>query len=168
MTDSFSYSTTFKLDKSHFSECYQESVVPDYSLRAYSKAILLVLMGLGLSLFTEIDQYAAWFLIGLGVVEALSVKYQKPWWLARQMLSRSANSQVTLTIGGQGIRSKSVYVDALISWGDINQVTPTEQGLLVVHKGGRSYISSRCLSEEASSFIHSQLDAIGQNDDTDQ
>ncbi|WDD98468.1 YcxB family protein [Thalassomonas actiniarum] len=168
MTDSFAYSTTFKLDKSHFSECYQESVVPDYSLRAYSKAIFLALMGLGLSLFTEIDQYAAWFLIGLGVVEALSVKYQKPWWLARQMLSRSANSQVTLTIDGQGIRSKSVYVDALISWGDINQVSPTGQGLLVIHKGGRSYISSRCLSEEATGFIHRQLDGAGQNDDTDQ
>lgn len=160
MTEPFSYSTTFKLDKSHFSECYQESVVPDYSLRAYSKAILLVLMGLGLSMFTEIDQYAAWFLIGLGVVEALSVKFQKPWWLTRQMLSRGANSEVTLTIDEQGIRSKSVYVDALIAWGDIQEVTATEQGILIMHKGGRSYVSGRCLSEEATSFIHNHFSGL--------
>ncbi|WDE06010.1 YcxB family protein [Thalassomonas viridans] len=158
MTEPFSYSTTFKLDKSHFNECYQESVVPDYSLRAYSKAILLVLMGLGLSMFTEIDQYAAWFLIGLGLVEALSVKYQRPWWLARQMLSRGANSQVTLTIDEQGIKSKSAYVDALINWQDISAVQDTEQGLLVIHKGDRNYISNRCLSDEAAAYIHSRGD----------
>ena len=157
MNKSFSFSTAFTLDKKHFSECYQESVVPDFSVRAYSKAILLSVMGLGLSMFTEINQYAAWFLIGLGAVEALSVYYQKPWWLARQMLSRASNSEVTLTVDESGIKTKSFYVEAEIKWPDIKEIKRTQSGLLVIHQGGKNYISNSCLSDQAIEFIFSEV-----------
>ena len=160
MNSPFSYSTTFVLDKAHFNECFTGSVTVKHSLAAYSKAIVFLLFGMLLSLFTDINQYAAWFLVGLGFVEALAVYYQQPWWVARQMLSRAAHSEVTLTLDEVGIHSHSFYINSTILWPDVSVLTVTEKGLLLKHGKGKSYISGACLSEQARVFLLAKLDAV--------
>jgi hypothetical protein len=156
MTNPFSYSTTFVLDKAHFNECFSNSVVIDHSWLAFRKAIIFSLIGIVLVLFTNLNAYVGYFLLGLGCVEALSHKYQQPWWVTRQMLSRAAGSEVTLTLDETGIHTHSFYLDTHILWQDIKEVNQTKDGFLVAHIKGKSYISNTCLSENARAFLSSK------------
>ena len=78
MTSPFCYTTTFTLDKAHFNECFSESVNTDFSFRAYIKAIILTAVGVLSFYIPEVSTYFSWFMIGLGVLDALAVYYQKP------------------------------------------------------------------------------------------
>ena len=156
MASTFSYSTTYILDKSQFSETFDESVIVDNSKTVYFKSIILALFGLTILLFTEVNPYAAWFIVALGAIEALSIRFRKSWWLARQMLSKAANAEVTLTIDEQGVCSKSFYVESQILWSSVNEIEQTAQGWLLYHSKGKNYISGSCLSEQASNFIGKQ------------
>ncbi|AVV83449.1 YcxB family protein [Shewanella putrefaciens] len=152
MPTPYSYSTTYILDKAHFDECYTQSVTPAPTLKPYYKGIGLVLIGIAL-IFTDISLYLAYFFVGLGVIEALNVKYHKAWWLMRQMMSKAASNDVTLTIDEQGIRTQSQYVNSQILWTDIYRINETEKGFLITHKAGTSYISSSCLDDSAIAYI---------------
>lgn len=155
MPTPYSYSTTYILDKAHFDECYTQSVVPDPTLKPYYKGIGLALIGIAL-IFTNISLYLAYFFVGLGVIEALNVKYHKAWWLMRQMMSKAASNEVTLTINEQGIRTQSEYVNSQILWTDMYRIKETESGFLLTHKAGVSYISSSCLDAAALAYIRSK------------
>ncbi|ABV86209.1 YcxB family protein [Shewanella pealeana] len=156
MNQQYSYTTQYTLDKSHFSECYDESVVVDKTIRAYRKAIIFSIVGIAL-LLTNINGYASWFIIALGALEALSVYFRKPWWLMRQMMSKAANNEVTLTIDESGITNDSFYVQGTILWQDINSITSTEQGFLIKHAKGTSYLSKRSLDKQATEFVSSKM-----------
>ena len=156
MTSPFSYSTTYILDKSHYSETFDESVTLNNSRNVYFKSIALGLLGLAILLFTEVSPYGAWFVVALGVLEALSIRFRKSWWLARQMMSKAANTELTLTIDENGVSSKSFHVESRISWAEVKKVEQTDQGWLLFHAGGKNYLSGRCLSEEAKNFISAQ------------
>ncbi len=152
MKESFSYSTTYILDKTHFNECFDESVKIDNSLKPYTKAIGFFFIGVAL-LLTNTNAYASWFLVGLGVVEALNVKFNKTWWLWRQMMSKAAGNEVSLTVNEQGVITHSLYVNSKISWDDTSEIEATKQGFLIKHSGGTSYLSRSTLSSEAIAFI---------------
>ncbi|WP_445946707.1 YcxB family protein [Shewanella sp.] len=152
MDTSFHYSTEFTLDKSHYDECYCESMPAKTSPKAYIKAAVFLLFGIAL-IFTDINRYLVYFFIGLGIIEALQVKYHKAWYLMRQMMSKAAGNQVTLIINDKGIHTRSDYVNHSIEWSNINNISDTEHGFLIAVKNGKSYISKRCLDQEAIAFI---------------
>lgn len=156
MQQTYAYSTTYLLDKAHFAECYEQSKIPDASLKPYYKAIGLGLIGIAL-IFTDISLYLAYFFVGLGVIEALNVRFHKAWWLMRQMMSKAASNQVTLTLNEQGIHSHSQYVNSEILWTDTYRVKETEKGFLITHKTGTNYVSASILDEAALTFIRSKL-----------
>lgn len=147
------YSKTYILDKAHFEECFSESVTTPLTFNNFIKAIVLALAGLGFLLFSEQDAYVAWFLIGLGVVDAVSLYYRKPWWVLRQLMSRAANNELTVTVDEQGIKNKSHYVNQGMNWQDIEHVILTDKGLLIVHQQVKHYLSRGVLSEEAYNYI---------------
>ncbi len=154
----FSYKTTYTLDKSHFSETFDESVVPDNSMKAYAKSAGFVLLGLILVVFfTEVSPYIAWFVVALGALEACSVRFRKPWWLARQMISRAANTELTLTIDEVGVQTKSLHVESELSWDNVTEIEQTQRGWLLHHARGKNYLSGRCLTEEAQGFIRQKV-----------
>lgn len=153
MPITFSFTSTYLLDKSHFSECYDASVTVDRSLRRYVKALVLSAGGLLLLNFTELEPYAASFILVIGIVEALSVYYRKPWWVARQMLGKTAGIEVTLILNEQSIHSKSSYLESSILWTEVSVLEKTSQGWLVQHNAGKNYIASSCLSEQAEDFL---------------
>ena len=161
MPTPFSYSFSYILDKSHFSETFDESVIIDNSKTVYFKSMVLALFGLAVLLFTPVNAYAAWFIVALGALEALSIRFKKSWWLARQLISKAANAEITLTIDDKEVCSKSFYVESKISWTEINKIEQTKQGWLLYHSGGKNYISGRCLSEQANEFINGQAQLKG-------
>jgi hypothetical protein len=153
MQQPFSYSTTYQLDKAHFQECFSESVVIVSSINAYKKSIVLAVAGMLLVLFTQMNPYIAWFVFAMGILEAVSTYYQKPWWVMRQMLSKAAKGNVDLTIDENGIESKSFYASLTLLWSEVLLIETTELGWLIKHAKGRSYISNKNLSEEAVLFL---------------
>lgn len=143
------YKTQFVLDKAYYQECFEQSVVPISFYQAYLKAGILILLGGCFVLFSEINQYAAWFVFSLGILEAVAQYYRKPWWVMRQMLSRAAKGEVDLTIDEVSITTKSFYHEQVILWGDIEALNETDSGWVIIHKQGRSYLSKQHLNAQA-------------------
>lgn len=157
MSQPFNYQSTFILDKSHFNECYQESV-PDKSFKAlYAKGGVLLLIGAVLVMFTELNPYAAWFIFSLGLLEIVSSYYHKPWWVARQMLSKVAKAEIKLNINQESIHITSFYNDTDMKFSDIDSLTATDNGWLISYKSNRHYISNRCLDEQTMQFLQSKV-----------
>ncbi|BAJ00787.1 hypothetical protein [Shewanella violacea] len=156
MNSAFSYTTQYSLDKAHFSECFDESVTIDSSWRAYTKAIGFFFVGIAL-LITVMNTYASFFVIGLGVLEWANVKFKKTWWLWRQMMSKAAGNEVTLTLDELGVSSQSFYVKSQILWSDVSEIVNTDRGFLIKHPGGTSYVSKQVLNETALTFINSKV-----------
>lgn len=157
MSQPFSYTTTYQLDKAHFQECYSESAVIATGIDAYKKAIALTIAGMLLVMFTAMNPYAAWFVFSLGILEAVSTYYQKPWWVMRQMLSKAAKGNVELTLDEQGVQSKSFYASLTLLWSEVLLIEKTKLGWLIKHNNGRSYISDKNLSEPAVQFLTEKL-----------
>ncbi|EDQ01121.1 hypothetical protein [Shewanella benthica] len=156
MTSPFSYTTKYSLDKAHFSECFDESVTIDTTWRAYTKALGFFFVGVAL-LLTGMNAYASWFVIGLGTLEWGNVKFKKTWWLWRQMMSKAAENEVTLTLDEQGIGSHSFYVNSQILWGDVSEIIVTARGFLIKHPAGTNYVSKQVLNETALAFINNKV-----------
>ncbi len=155
-TQALNYKSTFILDKSHFTECYEESVPQQSFSQLYFKAAVMLLIGAGLVLFTDFNPYAAWFIFSLGILEVVSMHYRKPWWVMRQMFSKVAKAEVTLEITEDYIRTFSFYNDNKMFYQDIKNITPTDKGWLINHKTGRHYISNRCLNEQVKQFLQAK------------
>ena len=157
MPEPFSYTTTYQLNKAHFQECYSESVIVDTSFHAYKKSVALIVAGMLLVLFTQMNPYLAWFIFSLGILEAVSTYYQKPWWVMRQMLSKAAKGNVDLTIDEESIVSKSFYANLTLLWSEVLLIEKTNLGWLIKHEKGRSYISNKNLSDSAITFLTEKL-----------
>lgn len=157
MTQPFSYQTSFILDKSHFSECFDESVIVQTPFTLYRKGLALMLVGMLLVMFSELNPYAAWFIFSLGILELVSSYYRKPWWVARQMLSKVAKAEVKLAINQDSIHISSFYNDNNMQFSDIELITPTKHGWLISHNSNRHYISNRCLDKSAEDFLQSKI-----------
>jgi hypothetical protein len=153
MTKPFCYSTNYILDKSHYIETYEASAPTEKVKKLYLIAIIFALLGLTILLFSDINPYAAWFLIALGALEVFSIRFRQSWWLARQLTSKAANSELTLKIDDFGVSTKSIHVESIITWQDVYKVEQTKQGWLLYHAGGKNYISARSLSVAANEFI---------------
>jgi len=163
MTTPFTYTGKFTLDKVHFNECYLESSTLTRDFRSYFKSSVLMFFGLILLLFTEVNAYAAWFIVALGVLEALSVYYHKAWWVMRQMMSRASNSEVTITIDDKGVLNESFYHKGMILWSNVTEIKETKQGFVLLFENGKSYLSKRVLSVDAQAFINDKILSIGNN-----
>ncbi|WP_144213332.1 YcxB family protein [Shewanella donghaensis] len=151
-TTPYSYSIEYILDRSHFEETFDESVEINTSPKRYLKALAFVVAGFMLTA-TDVNPYIAYFAIGLGIVEGLQVRFNRAWWLMRQLMSKSASNPVNLTIDEQGIHTKSAYIDHQLLWNEVYRVSETEQGFLIATKTAKHYISKRCLDTASIDFI---------------
>jgi len=155
MNTTFNQSVTFVLNKAHFQECFDQSASPVQN-KDYFKAALIGGIG-GALLFVEAEHYyIPFFLITLGILEVFSVIYRKTWWVWRQLMGKSGNSQVTLTVNDEGIRTKSQIIDAQILWSDVTEIEQTDKGFLIKHKSGVNYLSKSSLNERIIEFVLSK------------
>jgi len=154
-THAQSYLSEYRLDRDYFSECFDESKRRENGLSAYRKAGLLFSVAAGLSL-TDINPYAPWFFLAMATVEFLSVRYQRSWWIARQMFTRAAGSQIKLTLSDTGISTENPLYQQHIDWSEISSIQETQRGFIIVHPRGRSYLSKQALSTEARDYMLQQ------------
>lgn len=154
------HSSHYILNRAYFTECFDESANSPTGLKIYSKAILLIL-GSCIFFVIDIEVYVAWFLLALGGVELLSIRFRRSWWIARQMLSRASGSKVSIRIDDQGIFTDNTYHQKSILWKDIAAIKSTEKGFIVTHNQGTSYLSKSgldkdfldCLAEKSKTMI---------------
>ncbi|BDM63408.1 hypothetical protein NFHSH190041_08600 [Shewanella sp. NFH-SH190041] len=152
MSDVFQFQTTFVLDRSHYEECFDQSVTPNQGWKPYLKAIGFVVIGFALQALPT-DALIGYLFLGLGIIEGLSVKFRRPWWLWRQMMSKAANHEVNFDMDNDGVRIHSAFVNQTIPWQQVDHISRTDQGYLLHIGKGRSYISRRILSPAADEFI---------------
>lgn len=158
MTQLFNYSTHYKLDKAYLNECFEQTIVEKTFFQAYQKSFLFVAFGMFLLMATALNKYLSSFMVALGIVEALSVRFQQPWWVARQLLGRSGNSQVELSVDDNGIAINSAYLKLQYQWSEIEHLERTEKGFVLTIAGARQYISASTLSEDAIAFMLARIE----------
>ncbi|WP_404340850.1 YcxB family protein [Pseudoalteromonas mariniglutinosa] len=149
-----SLSTSYTLDKAYFYECFDESL--PYSKQVNPKyGLLALLICLGLVAFYILQRhYLGTFMFMLALVECIAFYYKRPWWVTRQMLSRAAGSEVTITFDESGIHAQNPYKSYQLTWQDINQVINTPRGFLLSSKKGMQYVSKHVLDDEIITFLN--------------
>ncbi|MCW3173236.1 YcxB family protein [Shewanella subflava] len=166
MTKPFSFNHEFTLDKSYFAETYDASIDPQIKGKDFIKTAIFAVIGFGILLSTNLGNhelahkntyYLGYFFIGLSVVEALSIKFKRTWWLWRQMMSKAANNNASLTLNEQGILIESVYVNQTTLWTDVYRISEMDTGFMITLANSKSYLSKRGLSEEAIAFIRTKI-----------
>ena len=153
MTQTYAYCTSITLSKEHLKECYEQSVAVDITIMHYKRAIISLLFGLCLLMFNLVSEYLAFFVITLGVLEVFGTRYQKIWWLWRQMMAKSYKSKVTILVNEVGINNRSKHVDQTIQWVSMTAIEKTELGLIIRHPKGVSYLCNSCLDYTAIGYI---------------
>ena len=159
----FHYQTSFTLDKAHYIECFQASAKPLRGIQPYYKALALFIAGLIVSSISQGNEqgHLAIFIIMLGVVEALSVRFRQTWWLWRQLISKAANSEVELTITEQNLEINGRYQKLTLAWQTLSEMVETEQGFVLTfninQQLGKHYLTKSCLSEQAIAFVAARL-----------
>lgn len=153
---SFSFETTFHLNKAFYHECFEQSANKTTGLKAYYKAIALMVLGFAASALGQLG-HISMFIIVLSIVEALSVYWQQTWWVWRQLLSKESNSKVTLIINENGLSTQTPHHQLSIDWSIIDRISLTEKGCIFHYPEGRYYLSFSHLSEPAIEFIKSKV-----------
>jgi hypothetical protein len=144
------FTTQFNLSRDYLAECFDQSLPYGKNAKPnYVYPALLLAGGASLLFFTGEPKLIGSMLIALAVLELFHIRYRRAWWLARQMLGRSADSEVTLTINDTEIRTHSPYAQTTLLWTDIERVIETDLGLILVAKsGGQQYLSKALFSVE--------------------
>ena len=137
------FKTQFTLSREYLAECFDQSLPHGKNAKPnYLFPVLLLAAGSGSLIFTEQPKVLGYLLVALGILELLHIRFRRAWWLARQMLGKSANTEVALTVDETGITTKSDYTQTTLLWEDIERVIETDLGLILVTKsGGQQYLS---------------------------
>ena len=149
------FKTQFTLSREYLAECFDQSKPHGKSARPnYLLPALLLAVGSGALAFTEQPKVLGYLLVALGILELLHIRFRRAWWLARQMLSKSANARVELTINDDGITTESDYTRTTVPWSDIERVIETDLGLiLVTESGGQQYLSKSLFTADLVNWI---------------
>ncbi|WP_010386836.1 YcxB family protein [Pseudoalteromonas rubra] len=146
----------FTLDKDYFRECFDQSLpYSNVSKPKYALVAFLFILGC-VAIYGLDNAYLGNFLILLAVLECIAHYYRRPWWVARQMVTRASGSKITLQIDAQGITATNPYKSYQILWSEVNKVAETQLGVVLVRASTNQYISKKALSAEALEFILSK------------
>lgn len=153
---SFSFETTFQLNKAFYHECFEQSANKTAGIKAYTKALVLLILGFATSAIGQLG-HLSMFIIVLSIVEAMSVYWQQTWWVWRQLIAKESNSEVSLTIDDEGIKTNTPYHQLTLTWSIIHQITLTEKGCIFHYDKGRYYLSFSHLNDEAVNFVKAHI-----------
>lgn len=154
------FESEFILNRQHLEECYDQSLpftknrTPRLKLMTFLviAAVLILLLG-------EQHNILAFFLLALALLEQISFRYRRAWWLTRQVWSRNSGNTIKLIIDDKGIETQSLYNNAQLLWSDVSKVDDTEKGLMLTLKnGGFNYLSKSNLNDLVIGFIKQQSD----------
>lgn len=144
------YTTQFTLSREYLGECFDES-------KAYNKSakpnfifpLAMLVIGSFTLAMTDQSKSLGIFIIVIGLIELLHIRYKRAWWLARQMIGRTGGQEVTLTIDENGVETRCGSTVTNTQWQDVNKVAETESGLILITKSGtQQYLSKSIFPNE--------------------
>ena len=141
------YETQFTLTRDYLAECFDQSLPHGKSAKPnFILPLTLLTVGSGMLGLTDLPQIVGWVLVAFGLLELVHLRYRRAWWIARQMWGASANSEVTLTIDDEGIRTTSPFAQTSLLWPDVKKVIETDLGHILVNRAGaQQYVSKSAL-----------------------
>lgn len=144
------FNTQFTLSRDYLAECFDQSLPYGKNAKAnYLFPALLFAAGAVLLLFTDQMKGASGMLIALAVLELFHIRYRRAWWLARQMLGKSSNTLVTLSLDEDGVQTQNPYTKTTLLWADVERIIETDLGLILVAKSGtQQYLSKSLFAAE--------------------
>lgn len=149
------FKSEFILNRQHLEECYDQSA--EFTKKRtprYKFMTLLVIGALFILFFGGAQSSLGYFLIGLAVLEFISFRYRRAWWLMRQVWSRNSGNTIKLIIDDKGIQTQSLHNNSQLLWSDISQVNETARGLmLTLNNGTLHYLSKANLNAQVIDFI---------------
>lgn len=158
------YQTEFKLSKDYLAECFDETL--PFSKHAKPSYVFPAAAAIaGVVLFTSVEQgkWGGVVLLAIAALELIHMKFRRTWWLARQMLGKTANNQVQLIVDDDHIKTSSSGAETVLAWSSVDRVTETERGLILFDNQNRQqYLSKAILSAEVVEFAL----ALNQRDDS--
>lgn len=152
------FESEFILNRQHLEECYdQSSAFTKKRTPRYKFMAILVISAVLILFFGGAQSSLGYFLIGLTVLEFISFKYRRAWWLMRQVWSRNSGNSIKLIIDEKGIKTQSLYNNSQLLWSDISKVDETAKGLmLTLNDGALHYLSKANLNVLVIDFINSK------------
>jgi len=149
------FQSTFVLNREHFEECFDQSLLLGEKPRPRYKLMAFLLFAGGAIIFLDNQQKTlGLFILCLSFVEYFSFRYRRAWWLMRQMWSKNSHNTVTLTISEQGVKIESLYNNHELLWDEIKNRVETPKGIMLLLKNGaKNYLSKSSLNEQAIALI---------------
>jgi len=153
------FESEFILDRQHLEECYDQSLPfaknqkPRFKFMTFLviAAVLILLLG-------EQQNFFAFFLLALAILEMISFHYRRSWWLTRQSWSRNAGNSIKLIIDDKGIETQSLQKSSSMLWTEVIKADETAKGVMLTLKNGSlSYLSKKDLNSQVIEFIKQQL-----------
>ncbi len=150
----------FILNREYMSESY------DQARRYGSKWLIverivgfsLILLGVGLYVYTNGKTVLPTAFIGIGVFELFSNRIKKYFWLRRHSRSKLMNAEVELKVTEAGIDSKGPFSNGHFRWSGIEKAVRTPKGILIwPQKGMYWYIPESIAGKETIDFIQSKI-----------
>lgn len=152
------FESEFILNRKHLEECYDQSAVfTKKHTPRYKFIAALLITALLILFFGGTQSSLGYFFIGLTVLEFISFKYRRAWWLMRQVWSRNSGNTIKLIIDDNGIKTQSLYNNNQLLWSDINKINETSKGLmLTLNNGTLHYLSKATLNDMMIDFINNK------------
>lgn len=150
----------FRLNHEYMSESY------DQARRYGSKWFLIervigacfVFLGMGLYIYTNGKTVMPIALVVIGVLELLSNRIKKYFWLRRHSKSKLLNAEVKLEVTEAGIDSSGPFSNGHFEWEGIEKTIRTPKGILVwPQKGMYWYLPESIAGKQTIDFIQAKV-----------
>ncbi|BAU49492.1 hypothetical protein SVA_2944 [Sulfurifustis variabilis] len=154
------HTAKYHLDRSYLSESFDQAVRYGSKWKRVELAIgtAFIVGGLALWVYSGGELFLPWMLVLLGVIEVFSSRIKKFFWLRKQLGSKHAGSEVTLTFDDDGVRTAGRFGNSVIAWAGIERLVETPKGLLIwPQKGIYYYLPKSILDDGAVSFIRQKV-----------
>ncbi len=137
------FTTQFILSREYLSECFDQTLLhgKKTKLRWVFPAVLITIGG-SLLAFSEQPKSLSGLVLFLGIIEVLHIRYQRAWWLTRQLWGKGKGYEIKLTIDENGIKTENPKTTTAFMWKNVDRVIETELGvILVIEDGTTQYLS---------------------------
>ncbi len=153
------YTATYTLDSDFMSESFDQARRYGSRWHVIELAIggIFIIGGLALFAYADWTTVLPLVLIGIGVIEILSSRIKKFFWLRKHSKGKAANTRIEMIFDDQGYESKSSFSSGRMDWDGVEKCVRTPKGILLwPRKGVCFYIPEEAAGAETISFIQSK------------
>ena len=110
--------------------------------------------GIALVIYFENEFIAPYILIAVGIVEFFFFDLWKPFWMRKQLRTKSTDREVNVVLTEDCLEIDGPFSSGTIKWDGIEKKVETPSGFLLwVGRGAHLYFPRELLTSEAADFL---------------